>query len=88
MVKVSICLGSACHMKGAYATTKLFQDEIDRAGIKDKVELTGSFCMGSCKDGPCVRVNDVKFTHIDADHVAELIQNEVVPLCNANGGEV
>ena len=28
MVKVSICVGSVCHMKGAYATTQLFQEKL------------------------------------------------------------
>ena len=35
MVKVSICVGSACHMKGAYATTQLFQEALEKAGITD-----------------------------------------------------
>ena len=37
MVKVSICVGSACHMKGAYATTQLFQEELKKSGVADKV---------------------------------------------------
>ena len=31
MVKVSICVGSACHMKGAYATTQMFQEALEKA---------------------------------------------------------
>ncbi len=83
MVKVSICVGSACHMKGAYATTKLFQDEIAKAGLQDKVELSASFCMGECKDGPCVKVDGVKFHHVDKDRVVSLIQEEIIPRANA-----
>ena len=83
MVKVSICVGSACHMKGAYATTQIFQDELKKAGIADKVQLSASYCMGECKDGPCVRVDGVKFHHVDQDRVVSLIQEEIVPRANA-----
>ena len=79
LVKVSICIGSACHMKGAYATTELFKEELEKAGIADKVELSGSFCMGECKDGPCVRVDGVKFRHVGKDRVASLIREEILP---------
>ena len=82
MVKVSLCIGSACHMKGAYATTQMFQDELAKAGIADKVELSGSFCMGECKDGPCVRVDGVKFRHVDQERVASLVREEILPRVN------
>lgn len=77
MVKISICVGSACHMKGAYATTQLFQEEIRKAGLEGKVELSASFCMGECKDGPCVKIDGVKFHHVDAARVPSLIAEEV-----------
>lgn len=83
MVKVSICVGSACHMKGAHATTQLFQQELDKLGLSQQVELSASFCMGECKNGPCVRVNGVKFYHVDQDRVASLVREEILPLCGA-----
>ena len=83
MVNVSICVGSACHMKGTYATTKLFREELEKAGIADKVHLTASFCMGNCKDGPCAKVNDTLFHHVDAGRVPSLIAEEIEPLTRA-----
>ena len=80
MVKVSMCVGSACHMKGAYATTQMFQEALNRLGIADKVELSASFCMGECMNGPCVKINDVKFHKVDQDRVESLIEEEILPL--------
>lgn len=80
MVKVSMCVGSACHMKGAYATTQMFQEALNRLGIADKVELSASFCMGECMNGPCVKINDVKFHKVDQDRVESLIKEEILPL--------
>lgn len=31
---------------------KWFQEALEKAGIADKVDLSASFCMGECKDGP------------------------------------
>lgn len=72
-------MGSAYHMKGAYATIQLFQEKLKKSGVADKVELSASFCMGECKDGPCVRIDGVKFHHVDQDRVASLVQEEIVP---------
>lgn len=83
MVKVSICVGSACHMKGAYATTQMFQEALEKAGIADKVDLRASFCMGECKDGPCVRVDGVKFHHVDQSCVESLVTEEILPRTQA-----
>ena len=83
MVKVSICVGSACHMKGAYATTQLVQQALKDAGVADKVALTASFCMGECKDGPCVKIDGKTFHHVDQDRVVSLINEEIVSRADA-----
>ena len=83
MVKVSVCVGSACHMKGAYATTQMFQEALEKAGVVDQVELSASFCMGECKDGPCVQVDGVKFHHVDQNRVESLVAEEIVPRTKA-----
>ena len=31
-------------------------------GLSDQVELTGSFCMGQCEKGVCVKVDDELFS--------------------------
>lgn len=80
MIQVKICVGSACHVKGSYATTKLFQEKLAKAGLTDQVELSASFCMGECKDGPCVKINGTKFHEVYADQVDRLIDEEIIPL--------
>lgn len=79
MVKVSVCVGSACHMKGAYAATQMFLDALKEAGVQDRVELKASFCMGECVNGPCVRVDGQKFYHVDEARVRSLVDEEIVP---------
>ena len=79
MVKVSVCVGSACHVNGAYGSTEVFQKALSQPPYAGKVELSASFCMGGCKDGPCFKIDDVRFEHVTAQRAEELIQQEILP---------
>lgn len=54
-MKVQICIGSSCHLKGAPEVIELFQKAISEHHLEKKVELVGSFCLGKCaNDGVAV----------------------------------
>ena len=57
-MKVTVCIGSSCHLKGARQVVETLQYLISENGLKDKVELGGTFCMGRCQEGVCVTVDD------------------------------
>ena len=82
MVKVSVCSGMSCSMYGSNDTHMILQKELKRTGITGQVEVSSTFCMGECTNGPCIRINGVKFRHVDPDSVAGLVQEEILPLIN------
>lgn len=55
---IQVCIGSACHLKGSYDVIKTMQRVIDEDGLKDKVTLKSSFCLGQCSDAVSVKVDD------------------------------
>ena len=57
MVKITICIGSSCHIKGSGRVVEQLQRLIAREGLKDQVELAGKFCMGTCEKGVCIGVS-------------------------------
>jgi len=58
MVKVTVCIGSSCHLKGSRQVVEEFQTIIAKNNLADKVDLGGTFCMGKCSgDGVSVTVN-------------------------------
>lgn len=59
---VTICIGSSCHLKGSRDIISSFQRLVSVHGLEGKVELTGSFCMGQCEKGVCVKVDDELFS--------------------------
>jgi len=79
MIKISICRGPVCQM-AADELTRAFEEALTQANITDQVEITSAFCMGECKNGPCVRINGVKYRHVDEDGAARLVAQEIVPM--------
>jgi NADH:ubiquinone oxidoreductase subunit E len=64
-MKVTVCIGSACHVKGSRQIVEQLQFLIAQHNCGDKVELNGAFCMGKCNASEggtpavSVRVDDV-----------------------------
>ena len=57
-MKVTVCIGSSCHIKGSRHVVEGLQNLINENGLSDKVELVGAFCMGNCQQGVCVKVDE------------------------------
>ena len=56
-MKVTVCIGSSCHIKGSRQDVEVFQYLISENNLKDEVALGGTFCMGNCQKGVCVTVD-------------------------------
>lgn len=61
-MKVTVCIGSSCHIKGSRQVVEQLQELIKKNSLSDKVELAGTFCMGECQKGVCVTVDDAFFS--------------------------
>lgn len=61
-MKIAICIGSSCHLKGSRQVVEELQKLVVQNGIEDKVELTGTFCMGNCQKGVCVTLDGENFS--------------------------
>ncbi len=77
MVKVVVCIGSSCHIKGSRQVVESLQNLIDTNNVKDRVELSGTFCMGKCQQGVCVTVNG-EFYSVSPTTVEEFFKKEVL----------
>lgn len=77
MLKITVCIGSSCHNKGSRQVVEQLQCLIAENNIGDKVELGGTFCMGQCRNGVCVTVND-SFHSVTPEDVGEFFAREVL----------
>jgi len=77
MIKITVCIGSSCHIKGSRQVVEQLQNLIAEHNVGDKVELSGTFCMGNCQQGVCVTVND-DFHSVTPENVAEFFNTAVL----------
>lgn len=76
-MKVTICIGSSCHIKGSRQVVEKLQYLVSRYNLGDKVELGGTFCMGKCLQGVCVTV-DEEFYSVTPDTVSEFFEKNIL----------
>jgi len=76
-MKVTVCIGSSCHLKGSRKVVEELQYLITENHLKDNVELAGTFCMGNCQNGVCVTVDEKNFS-LMPETTKEFFQNEVL----------
>ena len=76
-MKVTICIGSSCHLKGSRTIVEQLQSLISKENLQEKVELAGTFCMGRCQEGVCVTI-DESFYSLTPDQVEEFVENNIL----------
>jgi NADH:ubiquinone oxidoreductase subunit E len=75
-MKVTVCIGSSCHIKGSRQVVEQLQHLIAERELGDVVELGGTFCMGQCQKGVCVTVDDA-FHSVTPETVVEFFEKEI-----------
>ncbi len=75
-MKVIVCIGSSCHIKGSRQVVEQLRRLIAENGLGDKVELGGTFCMGKCQQGVCVTVDD-EFYSVTPDTAEEFFEKNI-----------
>lgn len=76
-MKITVCIGSSCHLKGSRHIVEQLQFLIAENNLKDRVSLGGTFCMGKCAEGVCVTVDD-KLCSVAPDTVEDFFKTEVL----------
>ena len=79
MVSIKICNGTSCYLKGAYNVLQYFQHEVESRGLHDKINLTGSFCLGNCEHGVSVDI-DGKIYSVAPETAPKFFEETVMPL--------
>ena len=81
MIKITVCIGSSCHIKGSRQVVEQLQYLISENNLGEKVELGGTFCMGQCQKGVCVKVND-DLHSVTPDSVNDFFASEILAKVN------
>ena len=76
-MKVTVCIGSSCHLKGSRQVVENLQFLIAENDLKDKVELGGTFCMGKCQLGVCVSVDGEVYS-VTPENAGEFFEEHIL----------
>ena len=74
---IQVCVGSSCHLKGSKQIIQKLETLIKEAGVSDRITLNGSFCIGECVQGVCVKLNETLFS-LKPETTEEFFRNEVM----------
>ena len=77
-MKITVCIGSSCHIKGSRSVVEQLQALINERDLSEKIDLGGTFCMGNCQKGVCVTV-DGEFYSVTPESVGDFFKNHVLP---------
>ena len=75
-MKVTVCIGSSCHLKGSRSIVERLQELINDNGLTKEVELGGTFCIGQCQRGVCVQIGE-KVYSVSPEDVDAFFEREI-----------
>ncbi len=78
MIDLSVCVGSACHIKGSYNVINNFQQIIEEYNLADKVQLKAIFCLGHCTKGVSVKIDDSEVYSVSGSTSRKFFETEVL----------
>ena len=76
-MKITVCIGSSCHLQGSRQVVEELQSLIAQNNLQDTVELGGTFCLGNCQKGVCVTL-DEEFYSLSPETTKEFFEKEVL----------
>ena len=74
-MKVKICIGSACHLKGSYNVIHELQALVEEYALGGQVEITAVFCLGHCTKAVSVQVNEEAIDTVSSKTAREFFLN-------------
>lgn len=77
-MKITICIGSSCHLKGSRQIVEQLQRFVAERKLEGQVDLAGQFCMGNCQQGVCVTVDGEAFS-LTPETTAAFFENTILP---------
>lgn len=76
-MKVIVCIGSSCHLRGSQKIVERLQALIAEHQLQDKVDLAATFCTGHCQEGVCTTV-DGALHSLTPEKTDEFFQQEIL----------
>ena len=78
-MKVTVCIGSSCHLKGSRNIVEKLQSLVEQHDLKDKLEIAGTFCLGKCnREGVTVKIDEEIYVGVNPDEFEEFFFENIL----------
>lgn len=77
-MKIQICIGSSCHLKGSELIIAKLQELIKTHHLINEVELCGSFCLGHCAEGVSMVIDNEPIQNANIDNIEKIFIDKVL----------
>jgi len=79
-VSVAICSGTGCHAYGSERVAEAFVDEIERNGLRGKVDIRRTGCHGFCERGTIVVIfpEEICCLRVKPEDIPEIVSTTLV----------
>ena len=76
---IAICAGAGCHGLNNGAVVRAFQEEIEKQGLTDNVDVRATGCHGMCEQGPNVAIypEEIYYVRVTPEDVPEIVKQTI-----------
>ena len=79
MMRLHVCVDTACTALGAAEVCKCIEEEVEKSGLSDRVEIKKTGCHGLCERGPVMIVmpDEIFYQEVEPDDAAAVVGQTV-----------
>jgi NADH:ubiquinone oxidoreductase subunit E len=77
MLSISVCVGSACHLKGSYEVIEKLKECVRKNNLEESVIIKAAFCLGNCTEAVSTKFED-KIYSVVPDTVEKFFSEKVL----------
>ncbi len=75
---IEVCMGSSCFARQNAKLVELIREFVAENNMKSQVELKGCLCLGECKHGPNIKIDNNIFHNVDAITLIKILNDELL----------
>ena len=76
-VKVTVCVGSSCHVRGSRSVLARFSEILEEQGVPYRVSLVGCFCMDRCGERMNWKFEDQDISSTSAEEAEQTLREKL-----------
>ena len=76
---ITLCSGSACHASGSREVAASLEEEIEKQGLSDEVDIRKTGCHGFCERGPIIVIHpeEICYLQIEPKDIPEIVSQTI-----------